>query len=218
MSEHTQMYSKKIDERRYRGFLTQRDAQHLETENSKSREQTTDIRYRIRERTKSAIRDLGFLANQLDPPEFELIFSDLVEEQSGHELNLLIFLYCGLTSLDDMFEEADERTLELYIRAAIQQAESLKNNIANPSVDLDVNRLTDPAEQVRNELLSGTGGLLEFQYLQREGELRPLLEAIIDRDQPLLATPEHETVGNRRISLTVSEAENLLNNLSEDST
>jgi len=210
MSENAQTYDDIIDQRRYNGFLTENDASHVLAEDTLSREETKDVRYRIRERTKSAMVDLGFLANQMDPTELRMVFKDLVEEPSGHELDAMAFFYLGLSSIDDWFDDDLETTFELFVRAAIQRGESLKSRVSDPSVEIRINRLTEDPEEVREKLLSGIGGQFQLNYLQQEGELQPLLKAVVERDEPLFATPEQDIEGNGSVSLSVSEAEELL--------
>lgn len=217
MSENAQTYDDIIDQRRYNGFLTRNDASHVITEGTLSREETKDVRYRIRERTKSAIVDLGFLANQMDPTELRMVFKDLVEEPSDHELDAMAFFYLGLSSIDDWFDDDFESTFELFVRATVQRGESLKARVSDPTVDIQINRLTENSEAVRDKLLDGVGGQLQLTYLQQEGELQPLLEAVIERDEPLFATPEQDIEANRSVSLSVSEAEELLDEITESS-
>jgi len=215
MSENTQTYDDVIDQRRYNGFLTKNDTSHVLAEDTLSREETKDVRYRIRERTKSAIVDFGFLANQMDPTELRMIFKDLIEEPSSHELDAMAFLYLGLSSIDDWFDDDFETTFELFVRAAIQRGESLKSRVSDPSVEIRINRLTEDPEEVREKLLSGIGGQFQLNYLQQEGELQPLLKAVVERDEPLFATPEQDIERNGSVSLSISEAEELLEEITQ---
>ena len=215
MSEDAQTYDDVIDQRRYNGLLTQNDARHVLAEDTLSREETKDVRYRIRERTKSAIVDLGFLANQMNPAELRMVFRDLVEEPSGHELDAMAFFYLGLSSIDDWFDDDLESTFELFVRASIQRGESLKSRVSDPTVDIQTNRITEDPEEVRERLLNGIGGQLQLNYLQQEGELQPLLEAVVERDEPLFATLEQDIEANGSVSLSVKEAEDLLDEITE---
>mgnify|MGYP000218172376 CR=1 FL=1 len=215
MSEDAQTYDDVIAQRRYNGFLTENDARHVLAEDTLSREETKDVRYRIRERTKSAIVDLGFLANQMNPAELRMVFRDLVEEPSGHELDAMAFFYLGLSSIDDWFDDDLESTFELFVRASIQRGESLTSRVSDPTVDIQINRLTEDPEGVRERLLNGTGGQLQLNYLQQEGELQPLLEAVVERDEPLFATPEQDIEANGSVSLSVKEAADLLDEITE---
>lgn len=179
------------DLERPRGILTKRDRQLLLDD--EPRMETRTQRNRLRERVKNSLKDIHLLTLALHPEDRRQIFEDVAMSEPDVIQNAFGFFYLGNRDVaEDIGQNSDEMFENLMV-SAIHSAEReqglLKDTELGFSLDIslqfeseDIDKTTDEIVDVILERGWGTTG--QLNYLLREGETEPILNHIIETDEP----------------------------------
>jgi len=193
------------------GFLTDADRAYLRGETDPDKDESRDVRYRIRERLKGALRDLGLVENSLPDEDRARVFNDLYQEKSGAAIAALSLLYL---SAGDRFGAPGEapnalETFERVVEAGIQLAERKRGYLATVEANIDVGRRQPDHGAVRKRVEEGEATVEEFLYLGRLDQFA-LLAGAVESDDLLTFQERKRDDSVEEIEIRSEEASELL--------
>lgn len=193
------------------GFLTDADRSYLRGETDPSKDDSRNVRYRIRERLKGTLRDLELVESALPDDDRVRVFNDLYDEGSGAAVAAISLLYL---SAGDRFGAPGDETdgLELFerlVEAGIQLAERKQGYLATVDARIELDRRQPDPDAVRRRVENGEGTVEEFLYLGRLDRFA-LLSAVIESDDPLTFLDRNRHNGVTSFELTPEDASDLL--------
>jgi len=180
--------------RRYRGILTPADRNALRATTDREPVRIPDAeaqrhaRYRIRQRTKQALRDLAFLFFNLPTRDRRLIFEEFVRGEGRDDLvRVLELFFLGISDSASAFEpEYGDGTddpleaIEWFLRDAVGGAQWKRGYKTEVRLDLEVDRWRPDPEETLERVLSGYGTNVDLVYLTHWCDDVDFLEHVIE--------------------------------------
>lgn len=199
-------YLEEVKDRDRIGILTERDVEVL-LKDGEDYMNHTDVRYRIRERVQSAIRDLAFLFFRMPNRDRRKVIQNLNSKHPDEYDTTIVdapaFLFICTFGAERYLEDTPvdpapgfdlEARLEAFASRVVYRSEILKGNLPEIEIQAEIDSEAADAEEVRETILKGNGEWRHFNYLVSTNELAPLLESIIERGTPVDLSDENSAI------------------------
>lgn len=167
---------KALIEDRNRGILTPADREFLSGKKELTDQSVRDARYRIRNRTKNGLRDIGFLDRFLEKRDRTPIGKALFEEDEYSKANLsriLAFPFRLLVEISTGVEEGKEK-LEDSLRTALRTVtrQYLDGDyLINVDVDITIDYHQPAIENLLRKYENDKESRKELQFLREKGAI-----------------------------------------------